>query len=389
MFSQKDDSLYKLLNVERTADENTIKKSYRKLALKHHPDRNKDNKEEAESKFKEISSAYEILSDKEKRKIYDAHGLDAVRNSGDGNINPFDIFNNLFKEGDASNMFGNSFFSRGSQQTHNKPRVEQITVSLEDLYLENTLKLKINKKVIDPDTKIRHCEACDGQGKITQMRQIGPGLVTQSATICPKCNGKGKIFNMKSISKVLDIKLSNKYKHESQIVIEGEGHENYQKYGDSKSDLILIINETGHLNFKRDGNNLIYNADILLSDALCGVELVITQLDKRKLLIKTNEIITPLSKKRIIGEGMNNNGNMIINFNIIFPSTLSDERKQYLSKILPIKNRSKINLNDYEIKIIEDYNNSEPNFEFNGKEEPLFDDDETAHTGQQVNCAQQ
>ena len=93
--SSSDNKLYETLKVQRTATDNEIKKSYRKLAMKYHPDRNPKNKEQAESKFKEISAAYEILSDKEKRKTYDLHGLDAVQQGADG-INPFDIFSNLF-----------------------------------------------------------------------------------------------------------------------------------------------------------------------------------------------------------------------------------------------------------------------------------------------------
>ena len=102
--NQNDTSLYKLLNLEKSATSDEIKKSYRKLALKHHPDRNPNNKEEAEKRFKEISGAYEILSDEQKRKTYDQFGLDAVKNNGGADINPFDIFNNLF--GDNGGMNG-------------------------------------------------------------------------------------------------------------------------------------------------------------------------------------------------------------------------------------------------------------------------------------------
>ena len=109
MFSNNNNQdLYKVLGVSKDADEATIKKSYRKMALKYHPDRNKDNKEEAEARFKEISKAYEVLSDKSKRKLYDSFGMDAVNNGASSNMgeNPFDIFGNIFSQ---SNGFDNVF----------------------------------------------------------------------------------------------------------------------------------------------------------------------------------------------------------------------------------------------------------------------------------------
>jgi DnaJ homolog subfamily A member 2 len=383
--NSKDDSLYKLLEVSRDANETTIKKSYRKLALKHHPDRNKDNKEEAENKFKEISSAYEILSNKEKRQMYDTHGLDALKNSGGSGINPFDIFNNLFTGEQGGHFFGGNM----NRQQQNKPRVETINVSLEDIYKESTLKIKINKNIISSGSSSKQCSTCDGQGRIIQMRSLGPGLVTQSATTCNKCNGIGKIVKMEKEVKIIDVKLNNKYVNGSKIIIKDEGHEQYNKYSDSKSDLILIIEEEKHNYFIRDNNNLIFNTEILLSDALCGSDLIITHLDERKLLIKTNEIITPKTKKRIIGEGINPSGDLIINFSIIFPTILSSERKQYISKILPRNNRPPLNLDDYEIKISEDYDisNSDNNldFDFDSKEH-LFEDNECESN---ISCNQQ
>ena len=118
--SHKDTKLYDVLGVSSNADADTIKKSYRKKALKYHPDRNKDNKEEAERKFKELSHAYEILSDSDKRSTYDSFGLDAVNNSGNMGGNPFDMFSNIFSQ---SNGFENMFnMSSGRTSTSKRTR---------------------------------------------------------------------------------------------------------------------------------------------------------------------------------------------------------------------------------------------------------------------------
>ena len=111
---KKDTKLYDTLGVKPDASETEIKKSYRKLALKYHPDRNKDNKEECEAKFKEISAAYEILSDSEKRSNYDKFGLDAVKNMGGPNINPFDIFSSMFGAGGMGGMGAGSTGGMGA-----------------------------------------------------------------------------------------------------------------------------------------------------------------------------------------------------------------------------------------------------------------------------------
>ena len=374
--------LYDILKVNKGSTQSEIKKSYRKLAMKYHPDRNKDDKDGAEEKFKKISNAYEILSDPQKRKLYDSHGLDALNNNGP-NINPFDIFNNLFNKND-NGFFNNSFFNNENinRDAKNNPRVETINVDLEDIYLENTLKISIDKNIIDTSEEIFECKACDGMGKIISMQSIGPGIITQSTKTCDKCNGVGKHIKMKKINKIIKVKLNKSYTNDSKIVIEDEGHEKYQKYGSSKSDLILIIKEKEHKLYKRINNNLHTIVDITLNDALCGTDIILKHLDKRKLLIKTSEIIKPNTKKIIYGEGIDN-GNMIIEFNIIFPDTLNDERKKYISKILPNVNKPKINIEEYEVKILEDINSD---INFNLKEEKLFEEDENESN---ISCNQQ
>ena len=150
MFNSNETDLYKTLGVSKDADEATIKKSYRKLALKYHPDRNKDNKEESEKKFKEISKAYEVLSDAKKRKTYDTFGLDAVNNAGVGPENPFDLFGNIFNQSNGfENMFNMNSQARGSRnKTRSSPNIlKNLDITLEDIYCKRKFNINFDKTI--------------------------------------------------------------------------------------------------------------------------------------------------------------------------------------------------------------------------------------------------
>ena len=199
--NNKDTSLYDTLGVQKSASETDIKKAYRKLALKHHPDRNPNNKEDAETKFKEISKAYEILSDKSKRDNYDKFGLDFVNNNSGMNMgNPFDIFDNLF-----GNAGGHSQRGRGRRGfKKGKNTLKTVEVSLEDIYNENTIEINLNLDIKCPvcnglgckqKSDLKICSQCDGSGQFIEIKTFGPGMISQSTRECFKCRGKGKHFD--------------------------------------------------------------------------------------------------------------------------------------------------------------------------------------------------
>ena len=409
----KDTKLYDTLGVSANATDNEIKKSYRKLALKYHPDRNKDNKEESESKFKEISSAYEILSDKDKRSNYDKFGLEGVKNMGGPNINPFDIFTNMFGNdgpmnsgpggpgGIFSSMFGNR--ERPVKVNH---RLEKISVNLEDIYNEDKISINYKKRCICSScdgsgglykSSIIICSGCDGKGSITKIVQLGPGMISQSTSQCYKCNGKGKSIKkgetcvecngtkyVKKSEKV-SVELNKSIQNGSRIVVENGGDETI---GTSKvGNLIFEINIKKHSIFTRNGNNLHINKKILLSEALCGGKFVIKHMDKRNLLIDLNKIISPNMKHKIIGEGMDSNHDLIINYEIIFPSKLDDQRKTYLNKLLPINNNT-LNTNNTIQTITVNYENETENNDFKSTDKSQYIHDDEID-GQEVNCSQQ
>jgi DnaJ-class molecular chaperone len=414
--SKKDTKLYDVLDISPTANEQDIKKSYRKLALKYHPDRNPDNKLESENKFKEIAAAYDILSDKEKRSNYDKFGLEAVKNMGGPNINPFDIFTSMF--GDESNpqnsngsnifegmggMFGNMFGRSGQseQSVRVKNRLEKVYIKLDDIYNEKLFNVNFKKKCICTGcngsgglykSSVVFCNSCEGKGHITKIVQIGPGMISQSTSKCYKCNGMGKSIKptelcnicngTKYINKDTNIKIElNKNIHTgSKIVVNNGGDEIIGT--NMGGNLILEIVVEDHPIFSREKNNLIMKQKILLSEALCNIEFVVTHMDNREILVSLTKVIYPDMKQKIIGEGMDSNSDLIIEFDIEFPNKLSDQRKTYLKKLLPINNTI-INKDNTIESIVVDYNES-TNLETED------DYSESKDSGENVvNCAQQ
>lgn len=398
----QDNSLYETLGVSRESSDNDIKKAYRKLALKHHPDRNPNNKEEAESKFKEISFAYEILSDSQKRSLYNDMGLDAVKNSASMDMpggNPFDLFSNIFTD-----------LNRGPQMRHRKTkgknRIEKLEVCLEDIYGNKEIKINLNKLVLCSKcdgtggmypSSVTKCVKCDGKGNIIEVRTFGPGMISQSTRPCYDCLGEGKKLkeNEKCVechgkklvnnNKKIKTNLRNTMCHGEKIVIPEEA--NHVIGVDIQGDLVIIIEEKEHPVFKRVKNDLFITKNINLIEALCGLEFVIEHLDGRKLLIKTVEIIQPNTKKCIKNEGMNSMGDLIIEFNVIFPRNISDERKMYLQKIIPHSKKESVkNYDDYEIKLLSEYDQTSED-KTKAKEMPSYS--ETDFEDNVIGCQQQ
>ena len=398
---------YKTLGVDKNATDNEIKKAYRKLAMKYHPDKsNKENKEENEKKFKEISNAYDILKDKEKRDLYDKYGEQGLKNMGGGS-NPFDIFESMFGNG-MGGPFGFSGQSRRSRRTRGEDRIEEIYIDLEDLYNNVVKTIEIKHKIIcyscngsgaETPEDIINCEHCDGKGKVMRVIQIGPGMIQQSMSICDKCSGKGKIIkkkcsvcNGKKITikkKKINLKIENGYKNNNKIHFPDLAHHNPDC--DEQGDLVIVIKMKEHKIFKKNNNNLIIKKNILLSEALTETKFVISHLDGRQLILKSNCIIKPNTEYIVKKEGLydsnNNKGHLIIQFNIIFPDTLDTERKKYLRKILPIYD---VDIPEHikEIKNIEYYGEKITGEEVNLDKEEEYNNSYHSNS-ENVECAQQ
>ncbi|XP_065727347.1 dnaJ homolog subfamily A member 4 isoform X3 [Phocoena phocoena] len=189
----KETQYYDILGVKPSASPEEIKKAYRKLALKYHPDKNPDEGE----KFKLISQAYEVLSDPKKRDIYDQGGEQAIKEGGSGSpsfSSPMDIFDMFFGGG-----------GRMARERRGKNVVHQLSVTLEDLYNGVTKKLALQKNVICEKCEgvggkkgsVEKCPVCKGRGMQIHIQQIGPGMVQQIQTVCIECKGQGERINPK------------------------------------------------------------------------------------------------------------------------------------------------------------------------------------------------
>ena len=324
---------YNILEISNKASDDEIKKSYRRLAKLWHPDKHKENtKEEAERRFKIIAEAYEVLSNPEKRKIYDMHGIEGLKQSegqgghegqGGFGFNPFEMFKNMF----------------GSEDTTDVPDcVNTLNVNLEDLYNGITIKQEIERyslcdKCNGKGTKCginSTCNKCKGQGMTLIM--IRPGMfaqstcrechgtgIDQSIEKCKKCNGN-KFFKENIILTVNVPKgVYNKYP----IVINEEGNavppEDISKIGKTRSDAVFVIVEKSHTMYKRgivipekgkiDFSDLLIEIDVPFVESIVGFNKEITHLDGRTLDINIDEPCRHGDIYVIIEEGMPKIGN--------------------------------------------------------------------------------
>lgn len=317
-------SYYDELGVAKGASEAELKKAYRKLAMKWHPDKNKDNRQQAEEKFKKISEAYDVLSDKEKRAVYDKFGEDGLKSGmgGGGGANGFgrgghynfrrpeDIFSEVFGAQfggmgggggmeDIFSMFGGGMGGGGfggagpscgmrrSASRKPNPTVNNVPFALEDLYSGVTKKYKITRTVNGQ------------QQQETVTVDVQPG-----------------------------------WKKGTKVTFEGKGD---QRQGQLAGDVVFVIDEKPHPHFKREGNDLVFSQDILLTQALCGFAMSIPTLDGRTLRVNIGEVVTPGYEKVVAGEGMpmragKGKGNLRIKFTVRFPKRLTDDQKRMIKE---------------------------------------------------------
>lgn len=377
------EALYKVLGVDKKASDSEIKKAFRKLALKKHPDKGGDPEE-----FKKIQAAYEVLSDSEKREKYDRYGLEGLEGGDmpEGGMDVFDLF------------FGGGRRRRGGKRKA-EDTVYPLKVSLEDLYNGKTAKLAITRSVMKGEPK--KCGTCRGTGVVVQMRQIGPGMVQQLQSRCPDCTGGYRVTMVKE-RQVLEVNVDKGASHNTKLRFSGMGNESPNA---EPGDVVFVLQQKEHATFKRKGADLLLQKDIALSEALCGFEFIVRQLDGRQLLVKSKpgQVVRPEVTSGVPyvmcvdGEGMPKYGNpfdkgrLFILFTIIFPPnySLAEPQMIALKQALP----PALNNDAYDPEEVEEALLDEIDLEELGKGQGAAgdeddEDDEAGPNGQRVQCAQ-
>jgi len=271
---------YTLLGVDKNASGADIKKAYRKLAVQHHPDKGGDPE-----KFKEITRAYEVLSDSDKRSKYDRFGEEGLE---DGGGDAGDIFESFFGGGGRRGGGGN----RRRQKT--KDVQQPLKVTLEQMYNGQTKKMAITRQVIDKKKGVQECSECGGRGVKVEVVRMGP-MIQQMQSACGACGGQGKSFKTKADREVLEVHIQKGSPDNHKVVF----REMADEHPDADTgDVIFVLKEQPHAEFKRRGADLYIERKISLVEALCGFEIEVTHLDGRKLLIKTapGDIVKPMPK---------------------------------------------------------------------------------------------
>ncbi|KAG0039268.1 Type I HSP40 co-chaperone [Podila clonocystis] len=404
----KETKLYEALEVDPGCSDSELKKAYRKLALKFHPDKTGGQTSE---RFQDISHAYDVLSDPQKRTVYDQYGEAGLSGEGGpgggmGGLSPEDLFSHFFGGGGGGRGGRPSGPRRGKDVAHG------LKVTLEDLYKGKTTKLALQKNVIcekcegkgGKEGAVKTCTTCNGQGYRVMLRQMGP-MMQQIQQPCGDCRGEGEIINAKDkckpcsgrkvtqVRKVLEVHIDRGMKDGRKIVFNGEGD---QAPGTIPGDVVIVLEQREHERFKRTGDDLYYNAKIDLVTALAGGKIQIPHLDDRVLVVDIlpGEVIKPSELKAVMGQGMpterhHDFGNLYIQFEIEFPAAnwtdLShiEQLRAILPPATPLPELAKT-AHIEEVSLTE----MDPRQKARAEQGHMGDDDEEGH-GPGVQCAQQ
>ena len=354
---------YEVLGVDKSASADEIKKAYRKLAIKYHPDKNPGNKE-AEEKFKEAAEAYSVLSDADKKAKYDQFGHAGVDGAGPdfsggfGNLN--DILNDLFG-GAFGGGFGGGFGGfggfGGGQRRERVYRGRDIRVrvklTLEEIARGVEKEISIEKNVPCPDcggrgarnsSDIKTCPACNGTGQVQRVVNSFLGQTVTYST-CQQCGGEGKVISnpchtcngtgLVRQRETIKVKIPAGVEAGMQMTVQGEGHA--AKNNGINGDLLVVIEEQEHPDFRREGSNLLYTKVISVVDAMLGCEVEIPCLDgKQKIKVEPGTqsgTVTRLRGKGLPSVNSYGTGDLYVKIAVWIPKKLTKEEKALFESI--------------------------------------------------------
>lgn len=355
-------SYYEVLEVDETATDTEIKQAYRKLAMKYHPDKNPEGAE----LFKEVSHAYETLSDPDRRAAYDQFGF--AESSGGGpshmhsDFNMDDLYGEFFGQG--------GFFTQDGHPHQSRPtRAERLPlkVSLEDLFTGKKRRIKLERSIPCASCKglggkksvLRKCVVCDGNGHRTALRQVGPGMMMNQEVPCQTCQGKGRVIPDKyrckkckgacvqSKQDKVVVKIEPGMRDGQTIVLNGMGD---QEPGKEPQDLVFELKQTDHPTLKRTGDHLTCTAEIDLAEALCGFSRVLfTDLDGGRPTVVSHKsgVLKPGDVLCVRDKGMpkenrpRDRGDLFIKLTIKFPDSKNWVPDPALKEMLSPSKRSR------------------------------------------------
>lgn len=336
--------LYEVLEVSPTATQDEIKKAYKKLALKHHPDKGGDPE-----KFKEVNAANEVLSDPDKRKTYDKYGLEGLKGQG-GAGGMSDVFEMFFGGGHRG--------SRGPRETPKlKPMVKTVQVTLDEVYSGKMAHIDVTRKTICQDcngkggAKVEKCNKCKGNGVVMKMVALGPGMYTQTQAACDHCSGNGEIIDkatmckkckgqkLVSKSETVDVGIPVGCPENYKIEVKDKGDEHWEYRA---GDLIVVVQIKPHAIFTREKNDLHMKKKISLVEALLGFKFNVKRFDTEFTVESNPESILHHKDVKVVRNlGMPHfrdelsHGDLLIEFTVEMPGKIAPEQHEALRKILP------------------------------------------------------
>ena len=351
---------YEVLGVSKSADATEIKKAYRKLALKYHPDKNPGDKE-AEEKFKEAAEAYDVLSNEEKKRRYDQFGHAGVGGAGQGGFGGgmsmddiFSQFGDIFGSFGGFSGFGGFGGGRSARRVNRGTNLRvKVKMHLQEIATGIEKKIKV-KKYVDcqhcngtgaKDGKsYSTCSTCKGSGQVTRVQNTILGAM-QTTSTCPTCEGEGKIINEKCTfcngegvlmsEEVISINIPAGVGEGMQLSLSGKG--NAARRGGVNGDLIVLIEEEEHPELVRDGNDLLYNVFIGYPEAVLGETVEIPTIEG-KVKVKIEAGTQPGKILRLRGKGLPDvngygKGDLLAKVNVWIPKNLSKDERKLVEKM--------------------------------------------------------